>query len=397
MRPWFHRLLQADIPADFKDNLPAFLKQEARAFSDSSPMPLTPQERAVANQWYFSSVGQEQLEALLDATWRQMESVAEWAMPAHDARHAMFKAPASSLLYLNSENVQDAGRLGIFGALLHDHGRWAEERIFGGPGESMIHARLSFLLARELVTEFQLPDAAARLVMHAVVQHTAGASAEDEMAVKLTVSADRDQLYGPEIIIRLFHHIVDQDTLSMSSVYGEKPGLSLLDRLGHFMFNRIPGPLFSRDAHVHKLQNILTTFILMAEPEELSRARFARRPMPTASRRGLPDDFDWASAWQTAQSALPYANDPEAALRTLLSAPNIVSAPIYLDDAVHKLSALPAEHRERLAGALSWAHAQRVALDAQEAAALRQLAVAYERDRPVAALIDRLRRLGYAT
>lgn len=395
MRPWFHRLLQADIPADFKDNLPAFLKQEARAFSDSSPMPLTIQERVAADKWYFSSVGQEQLEALLDATWRQMESVAEWAMPAHDARHAMFKAPASALLYLDSENVQDAGRLGIFGALLHDHGRWAEERIFGGPGESMIHARLSFLLARELVTEFQLPDAAARLVMHSVVQHTAGASAEDEMAVKLTVAADRDQLYGPEIIIRLFHHIVDQDSQSMSSVYGEKPGMSVLDRLSHFLFNRIPGPLFSRDAHVDKLQTILGTFILMAEPEELSRARFARRPVPTASRRGLPTDFEWASSWTAAQGALPQATDPEAALRTLLSAPNVISTPGYLDDAVHKLSELPKEHRERLAGALTWAHQQRVALDSQEAVNLRQLAQVYNSDRPVSGLIHRLWKQGY--
>ena len=325
-----------------------------------------------------------------------MHSVAEWAMPAHDARHAMFKAPASALLYLQAEDIQDAGRLGIFGALLHDHGRWAEERIFGGPGESMVHARLSFLLARELVEEFQLPAAAQRLIMQSVVQHTAGAGPGDEMAVKLTVTADRDQLYGPEIIIRILHHIVDQESLSMSSVYGEKPGLSVLDRLTHFVFNRIPGPLFSRDAHVDNLHNSLATFILMAEPADLSAARFARRPAPTASRRGLPDGFEWESAWQEAQALVPAADDPEAALRTLLSAPNVVSNPEYMNDAVHKLSDLPEVHQERLAGALTWVHQQRVALDTLEAANLRRLALSYSADRPVAGLCDRLLHRGYA-
>jgi hypothetical protein len=394
MRPWFHRLLKADLPAGFKDTLPAFLKQEARAFSDAAPPPLSTRERDALTHWYFSPVGQEQLEGLLDATWRQMDSVAQWAMPAHDARHAMFKVPASALLYLQAEDVRDAGRLGIFGALLHDHGRWAEERIFGGPGEGMIHARLSFLLARELVEEFRLPAAAARLILQAVVQHTAGAGVEDPMAVKLTVAADRDQLYGPELVIRLMHHAVTDG--SMASVYGEKPGLSVLDRLTHFLLNRIPGPLFSREQHVDRLHSLLATFVLMAEPEAESRVRFAKRPPESASRRALPADFDWASAWQQAHAQVPRADDAPAALRTLLSAPNLVANPAYVDEALDKLSALPADRGPLLAGALAWVHAQRVQLDVEEAARLRQLALVYDSDRPVSALIHRLRKHGYA-
>ena len=393
MRPWFNRLLRDDVEASFKQDLPAFLKQEAKKFNEAAPLTLSAAENARLTEWYFSPTGQEQLEGLLDAIWRQMDSVAEWAMPAHDARHAMFKVPAASLVYLDAEKITDAGRLGIFGALLHDHGRWAEERIFGAPGESMIHARLSFLLARELTEEFKLPALAANQILHATVQHTAGGVPVDPMALKLTVTADRDQLYGPEMVMRLMHHIVVED--SMSSVYGEKPGLAALDRLMHFLVNRIPGPLFSREEHVTRLHMGLATFILMAEPKEDSQLRFAARREPSASRRSLPADFDWEKAWETAHASKIEVTDPHAALRSLLDAPNIVSNPLYLEQALDKLSALPAHKAPLLAKAFVWAERERKELDAIEAAHLTRIAKDYASDRPVALLSNRLLEAGY--
>jgi len=393
MRPWFNRLLRDDVDATFKQDLPAFLKQEAKKFNEAAPLMLTPAEEAQLTEWYFSATGQEQLEGLLDAIWQQMASVADWAMPAHDARHAMFKVPAASLVYLDAEKIADAGRLGIFGALLHDHGRWAEERIFGAPGESMIHARLSFLLARELTEEFKLPALAANQILHATIQHTAGGVPADPMALKLTVTADRDQLYGPEMVMRLMHHIVVEG--ATASVYGEKPGLATLDRLMHFLVNRIPGPLFSREEHVTRLHMGLATFLLMAEPEEDSRLRFAARRAPSPSRRSLPDDFDWERAWHGAHAGVSDVSDPHEALRSLLNAPNVVSNPLYMDQALGKLSALPAHKAPLLAKAFAWAERERRELDAIEVGHLKRIAMDYASDKPVALLANRLVAHGY--
>lgn len=83
--------------------------------------------------WYESGEGQVVLLDLFGRLWAKMEDISQWAMPAHDRRHPMYKVPASSIEYIQAERVRGYERVGVFGALLHNQGRWAEERIFVGP------------------------------------------------------------------------------------------------------------------------------------------------------------------------------------------------------------------------------------------------------------------------
>jgi hypothetical protein len=385
MQTWFSRLLVDDITDEFRAALPDLAKAEARAFIESHPKEITDAaERAELDRWYHSEEGQATLLALFDRVWKQMTSLAPWAMPAHDARHAMYKVPATSLEYLRSEALAGYERVGVFGALLHDHGRWAEERVFGAPGMSVIHARLSFLLTRELLAEFDLPAGIATQIAHAVLQHTTGADAGDVMPTKLTVSPDRDQLYGPEVVLRLMHHTIPPDG-DMGTVFGEKPGRSVLDRLTSFCCIRLPGPLFSRQAHVDELYGILLNFILMAEPAHRSEVRFAREDKNMHGKQAL-GGRDWRSAWEAAAAMRPVASDPKAALRTLLTAKQAAPDVGHLEDAIAKLDTVPEECVETLAGALVWINQQRIAQDVRQLQALEEIAREYSEDRFVVAV-----------
>jgi hypothetical protein len=384
---WCHALLDAPIDPTFKEGLTRFLQDTGRQFLSETPQ--YPTEPAVkeANRWYASKEGQETLEAVVSQAWAQMSRYAAHAMPAHDARHAMHKVPITALEYVMAENVQGYERVGVLGALLHDHGRWAEERIYGGPGPGMRHARLSFLLAQELLARFELPDVIREQILIAVVRHTSGAVAADPMPLKLTVAADRDQLYGPEIVIRLFHHGQGEDG-SFSAIFDNGEGSSVLDRLEHLSRNRLAGPLYAMPMHLAWLQSVLRTFILMAEDADASRVRFAvdvsqqsirqKRPMGEVGEGLL---FNWESEWTKADAVRPRVTNVEYQLKTLFSAPNLAANSEYTKVSLSRLTSLTERQAERLAGALAWAHEARVLNDTRQQAALVQVLTRYQEDR----------------
>ncbi|MFP3553208.1 hypothetical protein SB861_21200 [Paraburkholderia sp. SIMBA_049] len=327
--------------------------------------------REALHLWYHSRDGQETLTAAFDRAWSEMTALAPWAMPAHDARHALFKVPATALEYVHAERIDGFERVGVLGAVMHDYGRWAEERIFGCPGPGLVHARLSFLLAHELLADFDMPLEIRAQILHAVLHHTSGGGHSDSMTTKLTVSADRDQLYGPEIVLRLMHHPVVGN--NGSSVYGEKLGRPVLDRLMTFSRQRLPGPLFSRQQHVDDLHTILDTFVLMAEPRELSEHRFALERGVIA---GSPPrvNFNWANEWERAAALRPSAiADPEDAMATLLRASHVAPSAAYHAEALAKVNAVPPDRAAVLAGALTWINEQRIEQDNRQAKALRDI------------------------
>jgi hypothetical protein len=373
---WRQYLLQDALHPELPAVLPDFLKHTGRAFLAHVPDQLDVAHRQELDRWYWSPEGQETLAAIAFRLWADMASLSEHAMPAHDARHAMFKVPAMSLEYVVSENVHGWERVGILGGLLHDYGRWAEERVFGEPCDSMIHARLSYLLGKELLDKFEMPAAIRQQILLAAIRHTSGATPEDPMPLKLTVSADRDQLYGAEIVLRLAHHMVNPAG-DMGSFYGEKPGLPVLTKLENFLFNRLPGPLYSRQAHVDSLWWSLANFILMSEDADASRERFRRRldgSARAASR--LLNEFEWEAAWEQADELRRATRVPDAdyAMRQLLSAPNVAPAARYLADARQKVTGLPAAQSIHIAGALHYIHHQRIAEDNRQLDALRNIA-----------------------
>ncbi len=360
------------------------MKATAQEFLAGFPLQPSFVEVDALNRWYASSTGQATLAAFTQVLWAQMERVAGSAMPAHDARHAMYKVPAASLDYVAAGQVVGWERVGILGALLHDYGRWAEERIFGFPGISVLHSRLSYLLGRELLETVDMPPLIKQHILLAAIGHSSGADPADPMPLKLTVAADRDQLFGPEIVLRLVHHAVGPQGAG-SSFYGERPGRPVLARLGHFLAHRLPGPLFSRDSAVHKLWSILATFLLIAEDPAASQERFAGvSTMPHF--RG----FDWAQAFAEAEAHRNVVDCPNAALTALLSAPHVAPAEVYRLAAIGKLAGVSADNRPRIASALHYVNEERSALDADQFLALENIRRANSDDRLVSTLADLL-------
>jgi hypothetical protein len=374
---WQQLLLEKTLTLREIRGLPRLVQSAAREFLDEAPLVASAAETSAANSWYESADGQTTLSAIARDAWNAMAERAAHAMPAHDARHAMYKVPASAIQHMHSEAVFGYERVGVLGALLHDYGRWAEERIFGGPGEGAIHARFSFLLTQALLAGYEMPRLIRYHLLLAPLRHTTGAEQADPMPLKLTVSADRDQLYGPEIVIRLAHHGVDE-TWNQASFYGEKGGTPILGRLKHFHDNRLPGPLFVQTRQTLELQQILRTFLLISEDAESSRIRWADVNVRT-SEKAAPRTFfsvDWQDAWATAQdraSSTCVSPDSRTALARLLTAPNLAPNPQHLADALAKVSEVPDKLDPYLARALDWVHTERQRLDLQETKNLQEI------------------------
>jgi len=385
MSSWYERLFGRPVTPELRSALHATAKEAAQRLSAQYPKVVPPARRALLDTWYFSNEGQETLIAVFHRAWAQMSALAPQAMPAHDARHALYKVPATALEYVRAEGVGGFERVGILSAALHDYGRWAEERVFGAPGPGVIHARFSFLLAQELLANFEMPLDIRSQILQAVLQHTSGADESDSMPTKLTVSADRDQLYGPEIVLRLMHHpVVDGNG---SSVYGEKPGRCVLDRLIGFSRRRLPGPLFSRQGHMDELHAILDTFILMAEPSERSAQRFA---LERGAIAGSPAraNFNWAHEWERAFSIRPPATDPQEALAQLLQARHVAPSRHYLAQALGKVDSVPSDRAAPLAGGLTWINQQRIRQDERQARALREIRAEFQDDAFLVRVVD---------
>jgi hypothetical protein len=218
-------------------------------------------------------------------------------------------------------------------------------------------------------------------LLGAVLKHTTGAVPSDTMPHKLTVSADRDQLYGAEIIIRLAHHSINEAG-DQSSFYGEQPGVTVLAKLEHFCRNRLPGPLFANYAHTETLQQVLYEFLLLSEPAELSFQRWVPSSSSPPKRHWrLTPAQDWEQDWNQAQAAAHSLSAcPEEALARLLSAPHLAPSPLHYETALGKVATVPLELRHHLTRALDWAHQFRISEDNRQVFALSQIRNEYQDD-----------------
>lgn len=365
MTHWHTYLFHDSVSPSMRDTLFVKAKDACQEYAHAKSLELSPQKQEQLTRWYFSQEGQTSLIAWFDAIWTVLNSHAEDAMPAHDARHALFKVPATAIEYIYAENVLSYERIGVFGALLHDYGRWAEERVMRGPSDSALHARLSTLLSAELLRKLEAPAEFKSLILGAVHQHTKGATPLDCMPTKLTVTADRDQLYGAEIVLRLFHHVAQEE--SMRSVFGadKNDKHPVMDRLFNFAINRLPGPLFSRQSHVNTLQEDLINFILLSENPTNSKKRFEK---VSEFRPGTP--FHWESAYELAHKDKRLGADPYVELNQMLSASNVAANPTYKRNALRKLINLTDSELSQLGSALSFINEKRHVQDARQSSAL---------------------------
>jgi hypothetical protein len=272
---WFNQFFIDDITEEYKNEIFETLKKEDKAFKHNTlyqycPInKISPNRHNELNHWYLNE-GQNVLINLFDDLWQILYNLSEHAMPAHDARHALFKVPLSSIEFVHLEKVTDWQKVGVFGALLHDWGRWAEERVFGEPQNGMVHSRMSFVLTREFLETYPLPLEIKWHILNAVIIHTVGATEEDDMPTKLTVSADREQLWGPEFILRLFHHVPIKGHETVYSTH-ETTHDGILAKIKKIFEGRFPGPLHSKNEHLRVLRGVSFQFIYLLENEEFQK------------------------------------------------------------------------------------------------------------------------------
>ena len=383
---WRQFFFYEALPDDLSEVLPIFLKRQSQAFIKTVQCTFTEIQTQELNTWYWSSEGQNVLKQACDALWNQMTIHAQAAQPAHDARHAMYKVPMAALAYIHAERVEGWERVGALGALLHDYGRWPEERIHGEPLQSQLHAQISFVLGQEWLASFDMPPLIKQHILLSALRHTAGADRSDPMPLKITVSADRDQLYGPEFALRMVHHI-DKKNGDFGSFYGENNARSVLDKIQHMALHRLPGPLFSRGEHVDVLWKQTVQFLFLAYGHDAQSrnallAKLAAHPTHKTMGHSDVDLHAWLEQSQAfadlhIQSQRTLADE----INTLLSAQHIATGEDYRDRVFKKAGYSPeAEKQKSLAAALAWTHQNRLAFDAKEAERMQVLTSAFAGD-----------------
>src|SRR5579875_1190968 len=117
---WFNQFFKTEITQEYQDTIFDILKKEDKDFKQNPhytccPIKqISPKRHEALNNWYLG-IGQEVLINMFNDLWEILYQLSEHAMPAHDARHALFKVPLSSIEYIHSENINDWQKIGVFG------------------------------------------------------------------------------------------------------------------------------------------------------------------------------------------------------------------------------------------------------------------------------------------
>lgn len=353
------------------------IKESVNDYQYHYPEPLISVEREKElNQWYYSN-GQIELKKLFHTLWKKLDVFSYLAMPAHDARHALHKTPISALEYIHAENILNWEKVGFFGALLHDWGRWAEESVYGKPGSSVVHARMSFLLAKDFLEQFEIPHEIKWHILYAVLVHTTGAIDTDPMVTKITVAADREQLWGPEFILRLFHHSRHGEELK--SVYQcSYPQKQILTRIYELFYKRLPGPLYSRNEHLGHLRTISFQFLYLCYSEQ----KRVELIQSAQSDYWLPFHLEQA-IYDIQQFEKNNQLDLEATFKLFLQTKHICPNLYYFNDALSRVLETPQEFHEHLNHGLQFAIYQRTLEDKRSHKILHQLKRHYKNKDPL--------------
>ena len=364
---WYKKLLVEEATEEFRNNLYEELKGRFKEFFATYNSQDCVQNAEELNDWYSSEVGQKELLRLVQDFWKLLKETVPNAMPAHDARHAIYKVPTFSLKYMESEGVTGYERVGLISALGHDFGRWSEERLFGNAGTSAIHSRMSFVLVEEFLSNYRIPTILKKEILSGVIRHTTGGEESDGMVLKLVVSPDRDQLIGPEIILRLSHHKANAD--SLQSFFGEAGDVGILEKLTKYYFIRFPGPLYSLD-DVKELYRILHTFCFMALGEEQMESYISTYNNHSLLHMGEDKKYAQAISAQYTPNLCPVE-----AFSKLLAASNVAPNMLYKQMALDKLLyTQDSEKRYNLARALMWVNTERERLDRNQYEDLERIA-----------------------
>jgi hypothetical protein len=331
----------------FKVDVVKELKDYTHAYQDKNPAPVIFYPEKL-KQWYETE-GQNILINVFANLWQILSDLSQNAMPSHDARHAIFKVPASALELINAEGVTSWERVGVIGALIHDWGRWGEERIYNAPQGGSIHSRMSFVLAQEYLEGFNIPSEIKWHILNAAMVHTKGADESDPLVTQITVTADREQLWGPEFILRILHHVKTPGSCEV--FYKEEGKDDLFSKFEKIFRNRLLGPLHSRNEHLKVLKGSLAQFLYLSGTDEF---KANINEFMENSQSWLFIDYKYLL--QQADSFHTPVKSAGEALKILLNTNNIAPNQHYIDSAVERVMNVPGHLNQRLAKAIMFAH-----------------------------------------
>jgi len=356
---WHNKFFIEDITEDFKLKIHQELKEEFQKFYKEYDDTLCDQHSEELNIWYYSEEGQKEILRFIKDFWFQLTHNSNEAMPAHDARHALYKVPTYSLKYIYSENIKGWERLGVIGALGHDFGRWAEERIFGNAQGGSTHSRMSYVLLKEFLEDYNLPQIIKLSLLNSVIKHTTGANSDENMHIKLTVSPDRDQLIGPEFILRLLHHKPKDNALK---IFFDEPGQeSVINAIIKMYFSRLPGPLFSLENELRDSFKVTLLFCLMNTSLDKIMEYKEKFTKGYFSEEMFKEDliFCYEEIRKIPDENLDVNNE----IMKLLSAKNVSPEMSYKEMTLTKIEKLTNEEKKILAKSIKWVNQKRIEMD----------------------------------
>ena len=294
------------------------------------------------------------------------------ALPAHDIRHALLKTPLRAIEHIRAIDptaTQDSYlTLGLLATVCHDWGRWAEERVLHECGTGMLHGRLSATLVLYTISQWQknnltqLPIDIKYFLLNAIADHSAGASYSDTLPLQIVVRADRDQLYGPEIILRNIHHCPQSNGSEHHYIFPHPhfpSSTPTFYKLNKFNTTRLQGPLHLLDSSLRCREAILERFLLLTALDDhaLEQVHVDRHPSLNQKK-------------QLQQLLLEQIQFPSTSLNDtiiqLISRPGCASHPKYTDWAIKKFIGLNAPYRLKVNKALTQVLAEQATQDTSD-------------------------------
>lgn len=364
MISWYKRLFETEINEEYKIKLKEDLKKEFQIFYNDYQDNIDLETNRLLNDWYYSENGQKELLRFTKDLWFKLNNNSLCAMPAHDARHALYKVPTYSLKYIESEKIEGWEKVGLIGALGHDFGRWAEEYIFGNAQKGSMHSRMSYVLLKEILEDYQFPAEIKKTILNSVLKHTTGADETESMPIKLTVSPDRDQLIGPEMILRIIHHKPKEDSLN---VFFDTEGQeSIIQAIVKMYFSRLPGPLYTLKEELDRSYQITLIFCLMNTSINKIMEYKNKYSNKYFDNNNFEKQLNYAYKKIEEIHNKEINQSVEQYLLDLLSAKNLCPEDRYKVLAVKKLANLTEHEKTILAKSLIWVNEQRKILDDEQ-------------------------------
>lgn len=156
------------------------------------------------NAWFLGE-GAATCSALAEAVIAPLLLCSSEGHPGHDRRHVLYKDPLSALRHCVDDRISDYRSIFLLGALMHDVGRLPEPHIYGQPASGVAgadHQYLGYAILKRILEKFPtVPAEISNALLFSVLVHQAGTDKEC-FAAQFVQRADREQLVGPEFIIR---------------------------------------------------------------------------------------------------------------------------------------------------------------------------------------------------